>query len=365
VSKWEKVRLGDCFSLSSGKFLPSSKRVVGNFNVYGGNGFVGKHNEYFTEEPTVVIGRVGEYCGCVHLTERKAWVTDNALYIKEFHRDIDGKYISFALNAKNLNSYANKSGQPSISQSAINNIVINLPPLETQKLIAKTLANPAELLAMRKQQLTELDNLIKSTFYEMFGDPVANKKGWEKRKIGDIAKVETGSTPSRNNINYYVGGLVPWVKTGEVSSGYIFSAEEKITVKAITETNCKILPEHTILVAMYGQGKTRGQVGILKIEAATNQACAAILPNNQYISEFLFRLLQIEYNELRGLGRGGNQPNLNLAIVRNFEIIRPPIKLQNQFADIVAKIEKQKALVKKAIDETQYLFDSLMSEYFD
>ena len=116
---------------------------------------------------------------------------------------------------------------------------------------------------------------------------------------------------------------------------------------------------------MYGQGKTRGQVGLLKIKAATNQACAAILPCDSIIKEFLFRLLQINYSNLRALGRGGNQENLNLSMIREFRIIIPPLALQNQFASIVRKIEEQKELVQKSIDETQMLFDSLMSQYFD
>ncbi|MGI6450767.1 MAG: restriction endonuclease subunit S [Desulfitobacteriia bacterium] len=242
---------------------------------------------------------------------------------------------------------------------------IPLPPLETQKQIAKTLDTASELLAMRKQQLAELDNLIKSVFYDMFGDPVENNIGWPVLKIQDIANVETGSTPKRSNINYYFDGSIPWVKTGEISNKYIYDSEEKITELALIETNCKLFPTDTLLIAMYGQGKTRGQIGMLKVEATTNQACAAILPNDQFVSQYLFKLLEIRYEDLRELGRGGNQPNLNLSMVKNFEIIMPPLSLQTQFASIVNKIEEQKALVQKAIDETQYLLDSLMSGYFD
>jgi type I restriction enzyme S subunit len=218
---------------------------------------------------------------------------------------------------------------------------------------------------MRKQQLIELDNLIKSVFYDMFGDPTINEKGWPLSRIGDLTTVETGSTPNRNILEYYQNGQISWVKTGEIIKGYIDKTEEKITQKAIRDTNCKVFPINTILVAMYGQGKTRGQAGILKIEAATNQASAAILPNKLYVSEFLYQLLVIMYEELRGLGRGGNQPNLNLSMVKDFSVILPPLDYQTQFATIVTKIEAQKSLVKKSIEETQLLFDSLMSQYFD
>lgn len=127
VSKWDVVRLSEVISLSSGRFLPSSKRVDGIYNVYGGNGVSGNHNEYFIDDPTVVIGRVGEYCGCVHVTEPKVWVTDNALYVTNYLKDIELKYLCYVLQNKNLNRYANKSGQPSISQSSILKQEIPLP----------------------------------------------------------------------------------------------------------------------------------------------------------------------------------------------------------------------------------------------
>jgi type I restriction enzyme S subunit len=280
---------------------------------------------------------------------------------------LDTEFVGLLLRSKYAYLRSNCTGAtiPHINRKSLVDIKIPLLPLETQKHIAKTLDTAAELIALRKTQLAELDNLAKSIFYEMFGDPVTNEKGWNIRKIIEIARVETGSTPKRSNVSYYSNGLIPWIKTGEISSGYILSAEEHISELALKETNCKLLPNDTILVAMYGQGKTRGQVGMLKIEAATNQACAAILPSENYVPDFLYQLLREMYEDLRELGRGGNQPNLNLSIIKNFKVILPPLELQNQFATIVAKIEEQKTLVQKALDESQYLFDSLMSKFFE
>jgi type I restriction enzyme S subunit len=277
------------------------------------------------------------------------------------------RYVGKLLHGKFTHLRNNCTGAtiPHINRKSLEDIEIPLYSIAIQSKIAKTLDTASELLAMRKQQLAELDNLIKSTFYNMFGNPTTNEKRWDTKKIVEMTNVETGSTPSRNNTKFYDEGSVPWVKTGEISDGYIYSSVEKITESAIDKTNCKLFPKDSILVAMYGQGKTRGQVGILKIQASTNQACAAILPNDNYVSEFLYRLLQIRYLDLRELGRGGNQPNLNLTIVKNFEVLNPPLLIQNQFATIVTKIEEQKAHVKKAIDDTQYLLDSLMAQYFE
>ena len=118
------------------------------------------------------------------------------------------------------------------------------------------------------------------------------------------------------------------------------------------------------MVAMYGQGKTRGQAGLLKIEASTNQACAAIVPNESYCTEYLFKLIQLSYETLRSLGRGGNQPNLNLSMIKEFLVMCPPVELQNQFAEFVEQVEKQKAVMQQSLEKMETNYKALMQEYF-
>lgn len=103
VEGWPMVKLGEVFKLTSGKFLPQKDQIPGEYLVYGGNGVTGKHNEYFLEQPTLVIGRVGEYCGAVHITEPKSWVTDNALFVSEYLMDVELKYLRNALTVFEIN----------------------------------------------------------------------------------------------------------------------------------------------------------------------------------------------------------------------------------------------------------------------
>ena len=241
---------------------------------------------------------------------------------------------------------------------------IPLPPIDTQRKIAAVLDKAQELIDLRKAQIEKLDEFLRSVFLDMFGDPVTNPKGWDMKPIGSIAQVQTGSTPSRDNSNYYNNGLIPWIKTGEVTGNMIFGAEEFINLKALDDTNCKVCPKDTILLAMYGQGQTRGRAGLLKIEAATNQACAAILPAKCLNSLYLFCQIRNRYDELRALGRGGNQPNLNLALVKGFEVLVPPLPLQQQFAAIVEKTEQQKTLMQQSLTEMENNFNSLMQRAF-
>ena len=179
-----------------------------------------------------------------------------------------------------------------------------------------------------------------SQFIEMFGD-INELPSDEKTTIGKMAEVVTGGTPSRKHPEYY-GGNVPWVKTGEIEQGVICDAEEYITEEAVAKTNCKLLPENTIMLAMYGVGKTRGQSGLLKIQAATNQACAAILPNSNYEPLFLLYYLRTQYEGLRSLGRGAQQTNLNLSMVRDYPVPIVKIERQKLFAEIGLQSDKSK-----------------------
>lgn len=254
--------------------------------------------------------------------------------------------------------------QASFNISDLKELEIPLASYENQIRIANLLEKTETTIAERKNGIDLLDELIKATFYQMFGDPVKNGKGWRKDEIGNITNVGTGATPSRNNETEYFNGRIPWIKTTEVDGGQILDSEEKITEKAIKETNCKVYPLNTILLAMYGQGKTRGNVAMLKIEAATNQACAAILPNEMFNEVFSFYQMKLLYSFIRNLARGGNQENLNLSIVKKIELIIPPIELQDQFATIAQKIERIKAEQKAQLKDLEELYASISHQVF-
>lgn len=247
----------------------------------------------------------------------------------------------------------------------IKNKKLNFPEsLKDQKRIAQVLSNCESLILKRKESIALLDELLKSTFLEMFGDPVRNEKNWSKIKISELIKVGTGSTPSRKRKEEFYDGSINWAKTTEVNGTRIYQTSEKITALALKNSNCKIYPVNTILMAMYGQGKTRGNVGLLKIEAATNQACAAIKPSDNVNQIFLFELFKNSYLYLRSLARGGNQENLNLKIVGNLDIIYPPIKLQDNFESIVEKIETIKQSYQTHLQELENLYGSISQKAF-
>jgi len=163
--------------------------------------------------------------------------------------------------------------------------------------------------------------------------------GWPRSRIGDFARTCSGATPSRSKPSYYCGSI-PWVKTGELRDGEIYDTEEHVSESALRETSLRLLPAGTLLVAMYGQGQTRGRTGLLMRPATTNQACFAILPDPQlYDTEYLQWWFRHNYHRLRQEteSRGGNQPNLNGIFLRQQEVELPPLAEQQRIAAILKK----------------------------
>ena len=256
--------------------------------------------------------------------------------------------------------------QASFTVTALKQLVIPLPPMEVQQKIAQTLDAAAALISLRKQQLAELDNLIKALFYEMFGDPVMNEKGWEVKTISDVCeKIVGGGTPSKNIAAYYTGSI-PWVTPKDMKCILIGDSIDHITEEAVVNSTAKLIPAKSILMVIRsGILKRSLPVAINTVDVAINQDMKGFIPNSIVKLEYLlYFFIMIEKDILKRV-RAVTADNIEFSLIKNLNISIPPIILQNQFAEIVTKIEEQKALVQKAIDESQYLFDSLMNEYFN
>lgn len=149
---------------------------------------------------------------------------------------------------------------------------------------------------------------------------------WSYRSISDISTVVSGGTPSRNKQAYWANGTIPWVKTGQLSKQKITidDIDEFITEEALSNSSAKIVPAGTILIAMYGQGKTRGTSAVLQDEAAINQACAALLLNTQVDGNYVFQQLLYNYDNLRKISNSGSQDNLSIDLIKSYKIPFPP-----------------------------------------
>ena len=342
--------------LDLGKYLTKSRRTLTQL------AFDDKKAVIFPKDTLLIgcIGDIGKIGITTDLCSSNQQLT--GLYPNE-KADVSYLYYWFRGNKKTLESTSNNAVVPILNNRTLETIKIPLPPLPQQQKIANILDAADALRQKDKALLAKYDELTQALFLDMFGDPVSNPKGWDKVKLEEISKISSGSTPSRENESYY-DGEIPWVKTGEVNGKVIYNTSEHISEEALKNSSCKLYPIGSLIIAMYGQGKTRGQIGMLGIEATTNQACGVLSPSNKMNFNFLFHLLQLNYEDLRSLGRGGNQPNLNSGLLKNYIIFNPPIKLQNQFAERVQVIEQQKAIAQKSLEKSEELFNSLLQKAF-
>ncbi|UKK93062.1 N-6 DNA methylase [Brucella pseudogrignonensis] len=178
---------------------------------------------------------------------------------------------------------------------------------------------------------------------ERYRQEVAAASKWSRIKIGDVCKTGAGGTPATDRPEFYKDGVVPWLKSGEISQGEIFSAETYITEEALNSSSAKIFPPNAVLVAMYGA--TAGEVGILRMAASTNQAVCALVPDERLDPSFLYRLLRHNKATLIRFAGGGAQPNISQKIVRDIEIPLPPLEVQRE---IVAEVEGYQRVIDGA-----------------
>lgn len=191
-------------------------------------------------------------------------------------------------------------------------------------------------------------------------------EGWVWCRLGKVCKVKVGSTPSRDNPNFW-NGDIPWVSSGAVANNFIYDTKEKITKLGFDSTSLVIYPKGSILVAMIGQGKTRGQTSILKIDATTNQNVAGLIIEHAYLlSEFLWYFFLSRYEITRGGASGGNQPALNGIKISNTVFPFPPLSEQHR---IIQKLDKLmqtcdalEASIKESAAQNEKLLQQVLRE---
>ncbi|MDG0059007.1 restriction endonuclease subunit S [Priestia sp. P5] len=185
---------------------------------------------------------------------------------------------------------------------------------------------------------------------------------WTIKKIKDVCETTSGGTPSRSKKEYYEKGTIPWIKTGELNQKYIFETKEKITNLALQQSSAKLIPKNAVLMAMYGA--TIGKTSITKIEAATNQACCALITKEEIEPEFLYYVLTSNKDKITALGAGGAQPNISQQIIRELEIPFPSKGEQRRIVSVLSSIDESIKKTEAIIDQTKKIKVGIMQQLF-
>ncbi|MEW2386080.1 restriction endonuclease subunit S [Micromonospora sp. NPDC047707] len=261
---------------------------------------------------------------------------------------VDSRWVMYAMQRPQVRKWADEHrhgvGRPRLGLKVIRQIPIPLPPLDQQRRIVDILEDHLSRLDAARAAVDN-SGLRLSRFRQAMLQSVLNSAasapGCSIRSIGQIALVGTGATPLKARRDFYEGGTIPWVTSADLAHGLIEHPAQLITPRALDETNVKIFPPGTLLVAMYGEGKTRGTVGELAVAATTNQACAAIQLNDPTPSNraWVRMALEANYWQMRRLASGGVQPNLNLRLVRRIRIPFPDTETRDSILHVRAGLE--------------------------
>lgn len=258
--------------------------------------------------------------------------------------------------------------------SIFEDIELELPPRREQTKIAEILASVDRAIEAARAVIEQLQVVKKAMMAELLTRGLPGRhtrfkqtdigeipEAWSVRRIGDLATVGNGSTPSKARLEYWESGTVPWLPTGKVNDRVIKVAESFVTDKALRECPIQLLPVGTLLIAMIGQGKTRGKVAYLATAATINQNFAFIRPCEVLHSWFLFLLLDHQYEALRGSGRGSNQGALNCGIIKQFPVPVPPLEEQQQIEKMMLSFETRLEAEEQALQGTLQMKAALMS----
>lgn len=279
--------------------------------------------------------------------------------------ETDSRFIAYSVYAQRfvLESIANAPVVPIINKTDFSKIRIGIPPKSTQLAIVSELDKINELIRLKKEQLKDFDNLAQSLFFEMFGDPVENEKGWEVKKLGEICEVVTGTTP-KTNIPEYWGKGHYWVTPAELNDTavYIDRTEREITDEALSKTKLRLLPVGTVLLSSRAP---IGKVAITKVEMYCNQGFKNCICSDSICNKYLFYFLRMMKEYLNSLGRGATFKEISKSIVESIRIPLPPLSLQRLFAQRIEQIEREKSEVQKSIQDLETLQASRMQYWFE
>ena len=370
---WEIKKLGEVCDILDSQRKPVTKkdRKEGQYPYYGATGIQDYVDSYIFDGRYLLLGEDGAKWGAMDksafIIEGKCWVNNHA-HILKVHDCLIDTFAEYYLVFKDLDEYITGAIVRKLTQQALRDIPILVPPIAEQEKIVAELDCLSGIIEKKKQQLKELDNLAQSIFYEMFGDPVGNEKGWEVKKLGEVCDVRDGTHDSPKyleNSEYVLITSKNITSDGDID----FTTANYISKEDYDAINKRSYVDFgDIIMAMIGTiGKPIivketsrkfciKNVALIKFEDSTlvtNTYIQALLSNNSYASY------------IQGNNKGGTQKFIALGTIRKLLTPIPPLSLQQDFASKIESIEKQKELIAQSIKETETLFNSRMDYYFN
>lgn len=364
----EKVLLTSICRPKQWKTISTKDLLESGYPVYGANGKIGFYNSYTHEHPTVLITCRGATCGSINISDPKSYVNGNAMALDNLSEEVDLYYLKYYLEYRKLDDVISGSAQPQITGKGLSKVKIPLPPLDQQKKIAAILDAADAYKQKTKALIEKYDELTQSLFLDMFGDPVTNPKGWEIKSFEEMVSDDCPLTYGIVQPGDEVSDGVPCVRPVDLTQQYVSVDNlKRIDLSISQKFKRTLLKGGEILLSV------RGSVGVISIadsSLANSNVTRGIVPiwfdknvSSKLFFYYLYKSLPIQ-RKLSELAKGATLIQLNLKDLRELNLIKPPLDLQNQFAERVQAIESQKAQAQASLAQAEDLFNSLLQRAF-
>lgn len=393
-SNWKWRPLGELFDIAAGKTMSAAARAgidkvpfLRTSNVLWDEIDLTEVDEMSISADELVDKSVkaGDLLVCEGGEIGRAAVWDGSVPIMSFqnhlhrlrpiHDGIDARfYVYFLQSAFTqlgiFEGVGNKTTIPNLSRNRLASLDVPHPPLVEQRSIAQSLAKVREAITIHDKATSTAWELKQAVMNDLFARGLrgaAQKEtelcvmpeNWDAVRLGQVCALSTGTTPATKDKHYYEGEI-PFIKTADIVNNRICTANTFISQQAVDDYSLKLFPPGTVLMAMYGQGKTRGQVSLLEIAAATTQNAAAIQPSDVMDSTFLWHYLMSCYERLRGMGSLGHVSHLNLGYLRDLVVVMPPLAEQKEIAEILNALDRKIDLHHKKRTVLEEIFQAML-----
>ena len=360
-----RVKLEDVCERGSSNIKQSDIiKMSGNYPVYGASGLAGKVNFYHQKQPYVAVVKDGAGIGRTTLNPAKSSVIGTMQYLIP-KKNVLPEYLFYVVSYMHLEKYYTGATIPHIYFKDYKNEEFNLDNIEKQLEIIDALGRCKKVIEARKQELVELDRLTKARFVEMFGDPVSNPYGYDKVALSDLADIKIGPFGSLLHKEDYIDGGHPLLNPSHIVDGKV-SPDDKLT---ISDEKYEELSAYQLKTGDVVMGR-RGEMGRCAVVPKDGFLCGTgsmlIRTKGEVTADYIQKIISFPSfkKTIEDMAVGQTMPNLNVPIVSGFQIIKPPMEVQDRYYAFAEQVIKSKVAVQKALDETQILFDSLMQKYF-
>ena len=369
VSNWRETNLDEVLSFYNGKKRPTES---GNIPVYGGNGILSYCNSYNTEGESLIIGRVGAYCGNVFYENKKCWISDNAILAKA-KTNVSCKFMYYILKHTNLNDMHIGSSQPLLTQGILKGLTTTMPRFAEQKAIAATLSALDDMIELNNQINKTLEEMAQAIFKSWFVDfePFKDEefeeselglipKGWRVGKLSDVGEIIGGGTPSKSKPEYYAEIGIPWITPKDLSinkNKYISRGEIDISELGLRESSARLMPKGTVL---FSSRAPIGYIAIAKNAVTTNQGFKSVVPFENISSEYIYLLLKNSINEIESRATGSTFKEISGGEMKKVPIILPPKEIIRKFNEIATTLGKTQASLEDENNILMSIRDTLL-----